>query len=298
MLYRARVTDNEHKPFRFGVNLRRFTTREELVDRARKAEQLGYDVVCVPDHLGISAPFPALALAAQVTSRVRLGTFVLNAAFYNPVLLARDVASTDQLVDGRLDLGLGTGYVKEEFDAAGMPFPSPGARIDHLKHTITELRRTFAELEPAPAQRPAPPLLLGGHGDRMLRLAAREADIVGFTGISFQPSGPVLADAEELDERVEFVRKAAGERADELEYNLLVQRVVVTDDRRAALEDLAREFGDVSAEWLGRLPYLLVGTLDEIAEQLRAHRARYGISYFTVLDDGLTDFAEVFERLR
>ncbi|WP_157606561.1 TIGR03621 family F420-dependent LLM class oxidoreductase [Saccharomonospora cyanea] len=292
------MADNEHKPFRFGVNLMRFTTRDELVDRAREAERLGYDVVCVPDHLGVSAPFPALALAAQVTSRVRLGTFVLNAAFYNPVLLARDVASTDQLVDGRLDLGLGTGYVKEEFDAAGIPFPSPGARIDHLRHTIAELRRTFAELEPAPAQRPAPPLLLGGHGDRMLRLAAREADIVGFTGISFQPSGPVLADADELDERVEFVRKAAGERADELEYNLLVQRVVVTDDRRAALDDLAREFGEVSAEWLGRLPYLLVGTLDEIAEQLRAHRARYGISYFTVLDDGLADFAAVFERLR
>ncbi len=292
------MADSEQKPFRFGVNLMRFTTYDELVDKARKVEQLGYDVLCVPDHLGISAPFPALVLAAQATSRVRLGTFVINATFYNPVLLARDVASTDQFVGGRLDLGLGTGYVKEEFDAAGIPFPSPGARIDHLKHTIAELRRTFAEMEPAPAQRPAPPLLLGGHGDRLLRLAAREADIVGFTGVSFQPSGPVLADDEELAERVALVRKAAGERADELEYNLLIQRVVVTDDRRAALEDLAREFGGVSVEWLGRLPYVLVGTPDEIAEQLRAHRARYGISYFTVLDGGLTDFAAVLERLR
>ena len=296
------MTDIEDKPFRFGVSLFRFTTRDELVDRARQAERLGYDVVCVPDHLGIFAPFPALAVAAQATNRVRLGTFVLNAAFYNPVLLARDAASTDQLSDGRLELGLGTGYAKAEFDAAGIPFPGPGARVDHLRHTVTELRRAFAEARPAPAQHPAPPLLLAGHGDRMLRLAAREADIVGFTGISFTPSGPVLGDAEELAERVEFVREAAGERADELEFNLLVQRVVVTEDRAAALEALAREFEGMSAgmsvEKLGQRPDRRVGTPEEIAVQVRAHRARYGIGYFTVFDDHLTDFAGVLDRLR
>src|SRR5690606_35169848 len=104
--------------------------------------------VCVPDHLGIFAPFPALAVAAQATNRVRLGTFVLNAAFYNPVLLARDAASTDQLSDGRLELGLGTGYAKAEFDAAGIPFPGPGARVDHLRHTVTELRRASPRRSP------------------------------------------------------------------------------------------------------------------------------------------------------
>ncbi|CAM2778788.1 LLM class F420-dependent oxidoreductase [Saccharomonospora xinjiangensis] len=279
----------------------RFTTGEELVESARRAEGLGYDVVCVPDHLGLPAPFPALVLAAQATSRVRVGTFVLNAAFYNPVLLAREVASTDRFVGGRLDLGLGAGYVKEEFEAAGMPFPSPGERVDHLSRTVAELRRVFETEQPAPVQRPAPPILLGGHGDRMLRLAGREADIVGFTGISFLPTGPVLADEEELDERVALVREAARGRAVEPEFNLLVQRVVVTSDRAAALASLEREFEGLpgaSADFLGRLPYLLVGTPDEIAEQVRAHRARYGISYFTVLDDYLTDFAPVIERLR
>ncbi|EIF01140.1 putative F420-dependent oxidoreductase, MSMEG_2516 family [Saccharomonospora glauca K62] len=298
VLYCARVADNEQAPFRFGVNLLGFTSHEELTAKVREAERLGYDVVCIPDHLGFPAPFPSLVAAARATSRVRLGTFVLNTAFYNPVLLARDVASTDRLVDGRLDLGLGTGYVESEFDRAGIPFPTPGKRIDHLKHTIAELRRAFDELEPAPAQRPTPPLLLGGHGDRMLRLAAREADIVGFTGHSYTPSGLVVANAEEMDERVAFVRKEAGDRADELEFNLLVQRVVVTDDRAAALEKLSREFFDIPADTLGQVPYLLVGTLDEIAEQVRAHRARYGITYFTVLDNAMTDFAAVFDRLR
>lgn len=298
VLYCARVADNEQTPFRFGVNLLGFTSHEELTAKVREAERLGYDVVCIPDHLGFPAPFPSLVAAARATSRVRLGTFVLNTAFYNPVLLARDVASTDRLVDGRLDLGLGTGYVESEFDRAGIPFPTPGKRIDHLKHTIAELRRAFDELEPAPAQRPTPPLLLGGHGDRMLRLAAREADIVGFTGHSYTPSGLVVANAEEMDERVAFVRKEAGDRADELEFNLLVQRVVVTDDRAAALEKLSREFFDIPADTLGQVPYLLVGTLDEIAEQVRAHRERYGITYFTVLDNAMTDFAAVFDRLR
>ncbi|WP_230423714.1 TIGR03621 family F420-dependent LLM class oxidoreductase [Prauserella cavernicola] len=269
--------------------------RADWVDKCRKAEQLGYDVIAVADHIGMPAPFPAIVLAAEATERVRLCSFVLNTSFYNPVLLARDAAGTDQFVDGRLDLGLGTGYVKAEFDAAGLPFPGPGARLDHLEHAIAELRKRFAD-----EQRPPPPLLLGGQRDRMLRIAAREADIVGFTGVSFtrdgaaaRTSGPV-----ELAERVEFVRAQAGSRFAELELNLLVQHVQVTDDRRGALEELRALAPDRTAEELAELPVLLVGTLDEIAEQVRSRREDYGFTYFTVMEKDLDAFSAVLGRLR
>jgi probable F420-dependent oxidoreductase len=140
------------KDFRFGVNMTVPDDRASWVDKCRKAEDLGYDVVGVADHLGMQAPFPAIVLAGEVTERVRLTTFVLNAAFYNPALLARDIASTDQFVDGRLELGLGAGYVKAEFDDAGMPFPSAPERIDHFERMIVELRRRYAD----PAHQPRP----------------------------------------------------------------------------------------------------------------------------------------------
>lgn len=289
-----------NKPFRFGVNLTAPAGRRKWVDKSRKAEELGYDVVCVPDHLGAPAPFPALVLAAEATNRVRLCPFVLNTSFYNPALLARDVAGTDQYVEGRLELGLGTGYVKAEFDAAGLPFPGPGARIDHLEHTVRRLRVLFAEEEPSPAQHPGPPLLMAGHRDRMLRLAAREADIVGFSGATFDRAGTSasVATAEQLGERVDFVRREAGERADRIELNLLIQKVVLTGDRGSALQSLRPYAPELTDEQFGDVPVLLVGTARQVADQLRAQRERFGFSYLTVLEPDLETFAEVIELLR
>lgn len=288
------------KPFRFGVNLAVPAGRREWVDKSRKAEELGYDVVCVPDHLGAPAPFPALVLAAEATSSVRLCPFVLNTSFYNPALLARDVAGTDQYVEGRLELGLGTGYVKAEFEAAGLPFPGAGARIDHLEHTVRRLRVLFAEEEPRPAQHPGPPLLMAGHRDRMLRLAAREADIVGFSGATFDRAGTSasVATAEQLGERVDFVRGEAGERADRIELNLLIQKVVLTGDRESALQSLRPYASELTDEQFSDVPILLVGTARQVADQLRAQRERFGFSYLTVLEPDLETFAEVIELLR
>src|SRR3954464_10484357 len=180
------------KPFRFGVNMVVPDSRAAWVEKCRKVEDLGFDVLSAADHLGMAPPFPALVLAGEGTERVKLNTFVLNAPFYNPVLLARDVTGTDQFTDGRLELGLGAGYVKEEFEAAGLPFPSARERVDHLERTITELKRLDAhpertitepkrlyadpEHKPAPVRPEGPPLLLGGRGDRVLGLAAEHAD--------------------------------------------------------------------------------------------------------------------------
>jgi len=162
------------RSFRFGVNLLTSAPADEWRAKCRRAEELGYDVILVPDHLGMPAPFPALVAAAEATERPRLGTFVLNTGFWNPALLAREVATTDALTDGRLELGLGTGYVQAEHDTAELPFGSPGERVDHLLRTIEELDRLLGspEHQPRPVQKPRVPLLIGGNGKRLLELTA------------------------------------------------------------------------------------------------------------------------------
>lgn len=276
------------KPFRFGVNMTAPGSRAEWVEKCRKAEDFGYDVLSAADHLGMAPPFPALVLAGEVTSRVKLNTFVLNAPFYNPVLLARDVAGTDQFTDGRLELGLGAGYVKAEFEAAGMPFPSPRERVDHLERTILELKKQAT-----------PPLLIGGRGDRILTLAAEHADTIAFTGTAKTPDGAALvpASAEDIEERVEFVRSKLDGR--DAEFNLLCHFVHITDDRAGVLDELAkRTQGVLTAGQLAEVPTALVGSPAEVADQLHAHRERFGLSYYTVLESNLEQFAPVLEHLR
>jgi probable F420-dependent oxidoreductase len=287
--------------FRFGVNMIVPDSRAAWVEKCRKVEDLGYDVLSAADHLGMAPPFPALVLAGEVTSRVKLNTFVLNTPFYNPVLLARDVTGTDQFTDGRLELGLGAGYVKEEFEAAGMPFPSARERVDHLERTIAELKRLYADPEhkPAPARPGGPPLLLAGRGDRSLTLAAEHADIIGFTGTAKTPDGvaPAPATAEDIEERVKFVRSKLGDR--EAEFNLLVHFVHITDNRKAALEELEGTLrGLMTAAELAELPTVLAGSPAEVAEQIRAHRERFGLTYYTVLEHNMDQFAPVIDHLR
>lgn len=299
------MTSGGTKRFRFGVNLRMQDSRAAWVEKCRKAEDLGFDVIGTSDHLGRTPPFPALVLAAEVTDRVRLTTFVLNTAFYNPVVLARDVTGTDQLSEGRLELGLGTGYVKSEFEAAGIEFPRASKRVDHLERTVKELKRLFADEEhkPAPARKSGPPLLVAGRGDRLLTLAAEHADIIGFTGVAATPDGGTYApaDAAGIDERVRFVREKLNGR--DVEFNVLSHFVKIVEDRRTGLEQVLDVFGKpftdtLPVEKIAELPTALVGTHEQIAEQLLAHRERFGISYFTVLEPALDDFAPVIELLR
>ena len=188
------------------------------------------------DHLGYAAPFPVLAAAAAVTERLKVGTLVLNVPFWNPALLAREVITTDILTGGRLELGLGAGHMKWEFDEAGIPWEPFGRRADRLEATIRELGRLFAadgypqqaatrEAMGLPVPRPVqrrgfdgagPPLIVGGTGDRILRIAAEHADIVAIAGayqIKGQPPGTFrLGTAEEAAGRVRYVRDLAGER--------------------------------------------------------------------------------------
>ncbi|MEU6774881.1 LLM class F420-dependent oxidoreductase [Streptomyces sp. NPDC046759] len=288
------------RPFRFGVSLLTPAPAAEWRATCRRAEELGYDVILVPDHLGMVAPFPALVAAAEATRRPRLGTFVLNAGFWNPALLAREVATTDALTGGRLELGLGTGYVPAEHEAAGLPFGSPRERVDHLRRTVEELDRLLGSTgRPRPA-RSRVPLLIGANGDRMLRLTAEHADIAAFTGArpGSAPGALEPLTAEELDERVARYRDLAAGRAEPAELNLLLQLVAVTDDPQPVLKPLLERQPQLTLDGALTLPVVLAGPLEDVVARVRAQRERFGFSYLTVLEPYMEAFAPVMERLR
>lgn len=289
--------------FRFGVNLLEPAQGDAWERKCRRVEALGYDVLQVPDHLDWPAPFPSLVAAANATRRPRLGTFVLNAAFWNPVLLAREVATTARLTGGRLELGLGAGYVRAEFERAGLAYGTARDRVDHLERTVEALTGLLAGPDAADAAgAPLTPLLLGGNGPRMLRLAVRHAAVVAFTGAEADPAkddGSLrLLSAATVEERVATARGFATSYGTDPEFNVLVQRVVITGDRGAAAGEFAPHAPHLDEKQLLDLPTLLVGTVAEIAEQLRRGRERFGFSYVTVLEPSMEAFAPVIEELR
>jgi len=293
-------------------------SRAAWMDNARKVEDLGYSVLTVPDHLtDFLAPIPALAAAAHATKDLRIGTMVLNNDLRHPVLVAREAATLDLLSDGRLELGLGAGHMKSEYDQAGLSFDPGGTRVERLTEAVVIVKGVLAgepftfsgrhyrvaghRIHPLPVQRPHPPIVVGGNAPRLLRLAGREADIVGLTGITFRQGGtqPDVSAwrTVTVDKRLAVVRESAGDRYEHLELNALVQRVVVTDDRYRAAQELAKRWPSLSAEDLLGSPYLLIGTVDQMVEVLRARRERWGISYYTTFEPYLDALAPVVNRL-
>ncbi|WP_067974206.1 TIGR03621 family F420-dependent LLM class oxidoreductase [Nocardiopsis trehalosi] len=292
--------------FRFGVNFGGVGI-DAWTAFCRTAERSGYDTVLAPDHLGAPSPFAMLAAAAVATDRLRLGTFVVDNEFWNPALLAREAATVDRLSGGRLELGLGAGHMKAEFDAAGLPWRPHAERVDRLEAAVGALDRLFAEggQEPRPHQAPRPPLLIGAHGERALRVAARHADIVGFGGLTQVKGRPMgtftLAGSEETLRRVAFVREHADGR--DPEFNVLVQAVVLTDDAERTADDLAAahpEFGLATGRAVLDSPFVLVGTVEEVAAEIVRRRAAYGFSYVSThgpFADALARVIPVVRRL-
>jgi probable F420-dependent oxidoreductase len=284
--------------FKFGVSLRSIEGREEWIAKCRKAEEIGYDVITVPDHLGAVSPFPALAVAAAVTERVRVGPLVMNVPFYNPALLARDIANIVRLSGGRFDLGVGAGHMKREFDDAGLPFRRAAERIAFTANAVAEIQ---GRLDDEGVEQP--PLLIAGNSDGVLELAAMHADIVGFAGLRQKrgeaPGTFQIDGAEAMDERVAYFRKHAGPRAVDVEFNMLVQRVRITADRRAAAAEFAAELNqpELDLDDLLDAPQLLFGTVVEIVDQLQSRRERYGFSYISVFEAELAKFAPIVQAL-
>jgi probable F420-dependent oxidoreductase len=291
---------------------------------ARDVESMGFDVLHLADHLvdGLPPPFAGLAAAAEATERLVVGNMVLAVDFRHPAVLAREAAMLAEVSGGRFELGIGAGHAKDEWDAIGMPFDEPRVRVGRLGEAVEILRRlldgeevTFdGEHYRLDAHRcwPVPtaplPILVGGNGDRVLTIAARHADIVGFTGFGRAPDGrPALTHftAAGLDDRIAHVHAAAAARADTLRFQVLVQRVVITGDRRSAADAIAAEMrGAVDVDDVLDSPFVLLGTAEEIADQLRERSARHGVETWTVFGDlPLVDqpvdlMAPVLERLK
>lgn len=295
------------RDYRFGVNMWEFASRSELVRMMRSAEGYCFDVVATSDHLGAGqrAAFPTLVAMAAATERVRVGTYVINTGFWQPHLLAREAATTDLLTDGRLELGLGAGFAKAEFDMAGIPWQPFRQRVTHIADTVTELIRLFSDSE---AGYPVtgctrPPLLIGGNSEEMLRLAALHADIVSLPGARQAPGMPIgmlqPLTEDEFAQRVAIFQKHAENRLDDIEVNLQFQAVIVTDNREQAAAGFGRRFGlDLPVGEILKIPVLLVGTESQILDRLSEYRNRYGITYFTVLQHYMDALGPIVRRLK
>ena len=305
------------RAFRFGVSISGVgVDGAGWRDAARKAEDLGFDTFLVADHLRQGfQPMVALAAAAEATSSIRLGTFVINNDFRHPVLLAREAATLDVLSGGRFELGIGAGHSGDEYREAGIAFDAARVRVERLGESVRLMKRLWSErsvdftgshytvsgheLFPKPVQA-AIPVLVGGNGRDLLTLAATEADTVGFTGFWVGEDGrgrdfPHFT-AASIANRVELVRTAAGAGFAGLELNVLVQGVETRKPRETA-EKWAKELG-VSPEEVAGSPFVLFGSESEIEEKLISYRERFGFSYIVTFGPGMDALAPVVARLR
>jgi probable F420-dependent oxidoreductase len=256
--------------------------------------------------------FAPLVSAANVTSTLRVGSLVVNNDLFHPLRLAQEAATVDLLTDGRLEVGLGSGWNEPEYRLLDLPYDRPVRRAARLGGAVAAMKSAWAgqsvlpgapdgggtRAVPEPAQRPHPPLLIGGHGDAILGLAAAEADIVGFTGLTWTGTGlaPTGASTDALAERVAFVRDRAGGRFGQLELNILTQVTSVGRDAEPTVARLASQLG-VAAELVRDSPLTLLGTVAEVVDKLVATRERLGISYVVVFDTAIDDMTQVVAQL-
>lgn len=303
--------------FRFALQAERAASPAAWRDLARKAEDLGYSTLYVPDHLGDQwAPMIALTVAAEATTTLRLGTLVLDNDFRHPLVLAKEAATLDIVTDGRFEFGLGAGWMSTDYDQSGIPMDPPAVRVARLAESLAIMRAmwrdgsatfsgdhyqvTAAAGVPAPVTPGGPPLVIGGGSRRILSLAGAYADIV-----SIVPSlragyiGPEVAAGavvEKYADRVAWAREAAGPRADDLELQCWTTAVQVVDNAAEMAATLAPLF-DLTAEQLLAAPLALIGTVEEITEQLQARRELLGFSYIVVHEPEMEALAPVIAEL-
>jgi len=282
---------------------------------ARRAESAGYDALYIPDHLGRQfAPIVALAAVAAATTTLRVGPFVLANDFRHPLILAGEAATLDVLSGGRLDLGLGAGWRVTDYRFLGLPYDEPRVRVDRLIEATAVLKRLFAggqvthagahyrldgaRLFPLPVQRPHPPLLVGGGGPRMLRFAAREADIVGLLPQFDRRGRPIVTQATEAatERKAAIVREAAGDRWDELELNVIVFDAGLVGAGADPLSSIATA-AKAAAVGLVGTPYVMYGTLARLRELLLRRRERSGINHYALPARTLDTMAPLVEAL-
>ncbi len=290
------------RPFRFGVVAAYAQSHAAWVSTARRAEELGYATLLIPDraNIGSLAPLPALAVAAEATTRLRVGSYVLCNDYRHPVLLAREAATVDLLSGGRFELGLGAGVGPFEFQQLGIPFANAGVRVGRLEEALQVIKRLFTEESvdfsgkyytitqvkgyPRPAQQPRLPLLVAGAGERMLKVAAREADIIAI-GSKITERGADPTDAP-MEQKIGWIQEAAGQRFADLELSQTIYDVQLTDSSAA----LSPQAGGPP---IPKRPMQTSQVVDYLLEQ----RDRYGFSYLHVYEGQMENFAPVVAQL-
>lgn len=305
------------RPFRFGIQIRDARDAAGWRDLARRIEDHGYATATMPDHFTEQlAPVPALQAIADATSTLRVGALVFDNDYRHPVVLAKELATMDLLSDGRVEIGLGAGWMRSDYDTSGIPFDRPGVRIDRFVEAIRVVKGamgdgpfsfegehyTITEYDglPKPVQRPHPPILIGGGGKRVLGIAAREADIVGINGT--MTAGAVGPEALEtmtrpaVLDRVGIIREAAGDRFDDIELNIRVFMVAVTERPEPMIDDLAKML-EVDPTLVRDSPFSLIGPTSALAEEIVRLREETGISYLIVGQDDVEAFAPVVAAL-
>ena len=305
------------RPFRFGFSLDGLDDLDEIGRRVRWAEDAGYSSVLMTDHFDDRhGPLVALTAAALATESLRVGTLVLANDYRHPAVLAKELASLDVVSGGRLEIGIGAGWMASDYEQAGIGYDRPGVRINRLDEAISVLEGCFGDgpfdfdgdhyrisgLEswPKPVQKPRPPLLLAGGGHRMLALAGRRADIVGInpslhSGAIDEHAGPT-ATAEATDAKLAVVREAAGDRFDAIELQTRIHLAMITDNAHELAAAAAPAFG-ITAEQALNSPHALVGTVDECVDRIEGWRDRWGISYISFMGSSAEEMAPVVERL-
>ena len=307
------------RKFRFGIMCSHASSAADFREKARQAEALGYSTLFVPDHFidHPLAPMPAMAAAAAVTDTLLVGSLVLGNDYKHPVVLAREAATLDLLSDGRLELGLGAGWMTADYDKAGLELERPGVRIDRLQESVAILKGLMADEpftfhgnhysvtdldgQPKPVQRPHPPFIIGGGAPKILGLAAREAAVVGVNanlrgGVAISDDAARSMTGAATDQKIAWLRDAAGARFDDLEIQSFVGFTTFTDDRTSLAEVMAGAFGVSPADAL-ETPVVLAGTLDEMIDDLHARRERWDMSYVVVGVDVMEQFAPAVAKL-
>src|SRR4051812_9404181 len=305
------------RPFRFGADLQAALPDRSFADSARELEDLGFSTVFVPDHFDEGlGPITAMTVAAAATTTLNVGTLVLDCDFRHPAVLARELASIDVLSEGRLEVGLGAGWKRLDYERSGIPMDPPKVRVDRMIEHARVLRALFAEGEctfagehyritdldgtPKPFRPGGPPFLIGGGGRRVVRFAAGEADIVGVNASVHSGEIDTAAAHDALplsiDEKVQWVRDAAGARWDERELNAWLSVASVTERALDFAETLAQVFDATPAEVLAS-PLTLIGSVTEIVDRLHERRERWSYSYVVVPHDKIEEFAPVVAQL-
>lgn len=305
------------KPFRFAVQTHMAESGKAWREKARHIESLGYSTLYLPDHFGDQwGPMVAMTIAAEATETLKVGTLVFDNDYRHPVVLAKEMATLDLATEGRVEFGLGAGWMKTDYDESGIAYDEPKTRVDRFEEGLKIIRDLWrdgradldgkhykiaaAKGEPRPHTPGGPPLVIGGGGKRVLSIAAREADIVGVNpNLKAGYVGPEVAESAKGDmyrRRLQWIREAAGSRFDDLELQCLTFFVQFTDDSDKAYADLAPLFGLTPAE-ARQVPIALAGPVDEICEVLQQRREEYGLSYLVVQEPSMEEFAAVVERL-